>query len=720
MDIDLNLIPLTPGVYLFKTADGKIIYVGKAKCLRRRVASYFPGGKGDTLSIKTRAMLRQAADLSTLSTTTEKEALLLEAELIKKHRPRYNITLRDDKQYFLFRLDKNHPFPRLAVVRPRPVRESAKEGPNGDAVPAPDRPVRAERNVAMFGPYTSGLAARETWRLLHQIFPLRRCTDRVFRNRVRPCLYYHMKQCLGPCSLPVDKAQYAAMVEQVEMLLGGRARELTDALNAKMLAAAEKLEFEDAARLRDQIKAVEKTVEQQAVVFQSADDADALGLAETNNGLGLAVIFVRSGKVLDGRTFFWPGLTLAEGGETITGFLGQFYTEGSRIPPRILLPWKLPQAAEDAAADPAELWEEALSDLRGAPARLFTPHTPRERGLIRMAEANARQSANAAAQQPLAEILAAALHLPAPPARIEAVDISHTGGEETRAGLVVFVDGAPRRDEFRAYIIGGDQEGAPRPPLDLPAPGAKPLDPDGVHLANSSATNSASLPSPDRMGLGRGGVWGGETIRGNTPGGFPSPESTSPLYPNLTPGDDYAALAAFTRRRLESGPPWPDLLLIDGGLGQLGVVARVLQEAGQDDAFPIAAIAKARNEAGRPDRRAGNVADRIFIPGRKNPLPLREGSPELLFLQRIRDAVHDHALGRHRKARTKSALSEALLSVPGVGPKTAALLWAHFDSLAEMAAAGEEMLGAIPGIGRMKAEKLKAELVRFAKADKLL
>ena len=184
---------------------------------------------------------------------------------------------------------------------------------------------------------------------------------------------------------------------------------------------------------------------------------------------------------------------------------------------------------------------------------------------------------------------------------------------------------------------------------------------------------------------------------------------------SFTPGDDYGALAAWTRRRLDSGPPWPDLLLIDGGLGQLAAVERALRESGQDDLFPLAAIAKARNEAGRPDRRAGNVADRIFIPGRKNPLPLKEGSPELLFLQRVRDTVHDHALGRHRRARNKAALAGALLDVPGVGPKTAALLWANFDSLPDMAAAAEEALAAIPGIGKAKARQLKTELARFAR-----
>ncbi len=699
MDIDLSSIPLTPGVYLFKSGRDKIIYVGKAKSLRRRVASYF---RKSGLSAKTEAMLRQAASLDTLSTTTEKEALLLEAELIKQHRPRYNITLRDDKQYFLFCLDKNHPFPRLAVIRPRPGRGNAEqasgrtggcEPDSGSLTAAASRSGRAarERNIALFGPYASGLAARETWRLLHQIFPLRRCSDRMFRNRVRPCLYYQMKQCLGPCTLPVDQTEYARMVEQVELFLRGRSRELLDLLRARMLSASENQDYEQAAVLRDQIRDVEKTVEQQVVVSQAASDLDVLGLAESEEGLGLAVIFVRGGKVMDGRVFFWPGLTLVEGGEAINGFLGQFYSQPTLIPARILLPWKLTapeelykddalEAApenkpEDPAlaplADQSELWEDVLSELRGGSVRLLFPHDSRERRLVRMAEANARQGAKTADQAPLAELLAARLHLAAPPSRIEAVDISHTGGQEARAGLVVFVDGIPRRDEFRAYT-----------------------------LENHFPVEAAS---------------GGGEPQGDHPLGVPLLQKPRPPEsPAFAPGDDYGALAAWVRRRLDSGPPWPDLLLIDGGLGQLAVVMRALHEAGQDDLFALAAIAKARTEDGRPDRRAGNVADRIFIPGRKNPLPLQEGSPELLFLQRVRDTVHDHALGRHRKARNKAALSGALLDVPGIGPKTAALLWAHFDSLPDMAAAAEEALAAIPGIGKNKAHRLKAELARFA------
>lgn len=691
MDIDLSDIPLTPGVYLFKSTRDKIIYVGKAKSLRRRLASYFRANTA-ALPAKTQAMLRQAASLDTLSTTTEKEALLLEAELIKKHRPRYNITLRDDKQYFLFCLDKNHPFPRLAVIRPRPGRADDVRGcADGDydagrvsTVPETRRKSANRRNVALFGPYASGLAARETWRLLHHIFPLRRCSDRMFRNRVRPCLYHQMGQCLGPCTLPVDQTQYAAMVEQVELFLSGRSRELLDLLRRRMSSASDALDFEEAARLRDQIRDVEKTVEQQAVVSQKAGDLDVLGLAESGEGLGLAVIFVRGGKVMDGRVFFWPGLTLAEGNEALSGFLGQFYSEPSLIPGRILLPWRLatPDEIKSDANETAEggergngdlagpgappddqdrLWEEILSDLRGAPVRLAFPHDSRESRLVRMAETNARQGAKVAEQTPLADLLAARLHLAAPPSRIEAVDISHTGGQEARAGLVVFVDGVPRRDEFRAYTL--------------------------EHISTESTHPLIGVPSL-QMSL--------------------KPES-------FTPGDDYGALAAWTRRRLDSGPPWPDLLLIDGGLGQLAAVERALRESGQDDLFALAAIAKARDEAGRPDRRAGNVADRIFIPGRKNPLPLKEGSPELLFLQRVRDTVHDHALGRHRRARNKAALAGALLDVPGVGPKTAALLWANFDSLPDMAAAAEEALAAIPGIGKAKARQLKVELSRFAR-----
>lgn len=621
---DPESIPLTPGIYLYKDENGRILYVGKARVLRRRVMSYF---REEGLAAKTIAMLRRAVSLETLSTTTEKEALLLEASLIKKHRPHYNIILRDDKQYALFRLSNRHPFPRLEVVR------------------------AARRDGARyFGPFTSSTAARETWKLIHRVFPLRRCTDRAMRNRVRPCLYHHIGQCPAPCMEYVTPEEYHIGVQRVVDLLSGRSSGLVKELRREMNAAADALDFERAAVLRDQIRAVERTVERQGAVLPGGGDLDVIGLHAAEAGLALAVVFVRGGTLLDGRAFFWPGLEFEDAPELLRSFLVQFYGPVTP-PPRIVLPW-LPEdgessslgadsggavsplegAADGEREDSLAVVEQTLSELRGGAVRVTAPRSPEENRLVDVAAANAGEEARRRRETPLADRLAAALHLAAPPMRIECVDVSHTSGQQTRVGMVVFEDGRPLTSAYRTYAM-----------------------PDGT-------------------------------------------------------GDDYAVLAAWVERRLESGPPWPDLLLIDGGRGQLSAVGRALADAGKAGLFALAAIAKARDAEGHADRRAGNIADRIFLPGRANPLPLRDGAPELLFLQHVRDTTHKYAIGRHRRARAEAALSGELMRLPGIGPHTARLLWDHFGSIAAMTAADLQTLATLPGIGKRKGRKLWEKL----------
>lgn len=610
-------IPLSPGVYLYKDASGRIIYVGKARVLRKRVLSYFrPAG----LPAKTRAMLARARSIEYLATNTEKEALLLEASLIKKHRPHYNIVLRDDKQYALFKLNLKQDFPRLEITR-RVKKDGAR----------------------YFGPFTSSLAARETWKLIHRAFSLRRCSDRAMKNRVRPCLYFHMNQCPAPCMGYVDKKEYHQSARRICDLLDGHAAPLLAGMKADMETAAENLEFERAARLRDQIKAVERTVEKQAAILPGASDMDAIGLYDAERGLALGIVFVRNGAVGDSRSFYWPGLGLEDAPELIISFLTQFYANASP-PPRILLPW-LPAREESSAEDDSisdnenfqdsrKTLEQLFTEKRGSQVRIVAPQNQADNRLVDMAQANARLEAGRRLNQDinlLLEKVGVALNLPRPPERIECVDVSHISGTQTRVGLVVYVDGAPKKDEYRLYAM------------------------------------------PD-----------------------------SP--------DDYGTLYNWVTRRLESGPPWPDLLLIDGGRGQLASVAKALGEAGKEDLFHLAGIAKARDERGHADRRAGNVADRVFLAGRSNPLPLREGSQELLLLQQIRDATHTFAIQGHRKARRSAAFSGELMRLPGIGPATARLLWDKFGSLAAMRDAGEEDLREIPGIGPATARKLREKL----------
>ena len=634
-----STLPTTPGVYLYKDAQGRIIYVGKARNLRRRILSYFR--PASALTPKTVAMIGHAASLETLSTGTEKEALLLEASLIKKHRPHYNIVLRDDKQYVLFRIGKESPFPRLEIVR-----QTRKDG------------------ARYFGPFTSGAAARETWKSIHKAFPLRRCSDRAFKNRQRPCLYHHLGQCLAPCTEPVSSTLYADLVHRVELLLMGRSRELLDSLRKRMLEASQQMEYERAAEFRDQIRAVEATIERQSVVLPDGGNMDIAGIAPVRRGLALGLLFVRDGRLVDGRTFFWPDLGLAEAPELLWSFLGQFYGPQGTIPPRIVIPWRpdampaelhgetepSPKKEEssrlthsdesDEALDTLDALEATLGDIRGSAVHIGLPRNVAEAKLVDIAVSNAREAALTKAAFPLSERLALVFSRERGLAtkavrRVECVDVSHTGGTATRVGMVVFEDGEPQKSAYRTYALEGESS---------------------CH------------------------------------------------------GDDYAALAEWAGRRLKSGPPWADLVLIDGGRGQIAAVQRVLRDAGAEGLFILAGIAKARNEQGRADRRAGNVGDRIFLPGRSNPLPLKDGSPELLFLQHVRDTAHHFVIGRHRRARTEAALAGELLRIPGIGPATARLLWDKFRTLEAMTAATPEELSSIPGIGPHKATLLAERL----------
>ena len=589
--------PDTPGVYLMKDSTGKILYVGKAISLRKRLSSYFrPGAK---LTPKNESLVRRVRRVDTLLAGTEKEALLLEASLIKKHRPRYNIVLRDDKQYVLFKLEKRSEYPRLLITR-----KAARDG------------------SVYFGPFTSAAAARQTWKLLGRAFPLRKCADSVFRNRVRPCLYHDIGQCLAPCVREVDRNEYLDLVKRVEMFLRGRSGELLDVLEREMSELAESLEFEKAAVLRDRIRDVRRTVERQAVVLQREADLDALALAETSTGLGLGQVVVRQGRLLDEKRFFWPGLTLEEGPEALQSFLNQYYDGGRLIPGRIVLPY-------DAEVGTLA---ELLAERREGAVRIVTANSVEERGLVDLARNVAARDDPRNTDTDLADLLAARLRLGARAERIEGVDASHLGGKGLRVGQVCFVQGHPVKEEYRLYA-------------------------------------------------------------------FPELEGA---------GDDYAALAAWMKRRIDAGAPWPDLILLDGGKGQLAAVERALNEFWQAEPSEprpeLASIAKG------PSRRAGELEDRIFRPGRKNPLNLAPGSPELLFLQRVRDESHRFVIGRQRSSRKSNVLRSEVLSLPGIGPKTARLLWDRFGSLDAMLEAGEEGLRKVPGIGAQRAAQIAGRL----------
>ncbi|MBG0789175.1 MAG: excinuclease ABC subunit UvrC [Desulfovibrionaceae bacterium] len=583
--------PDTPGVYLMKDEGGRILYVGKAKSLRKRLSSYFRQNARHTP--KTVALVARIRRIDVLLTSSEKEALLLESGLIKKHRPRYNVVLKDDKQYVLFKLDKRAEFPRLTIAR-----KTARDG------------------AVYFGPFTSAAAARTVLKLLGSVFPLRKCADSTFKNRVRPCLYHDIRQCWAPCVKEVDRDLYMDMVHRVEMLLSGRSSELVETLQSKMRAASKAMAFEEAAVYRDQIRAVKKTVEGQVAVIHDNRDRDVIGLAETGKGLGLGVLFVRRGRLLDEKRFSWPGLTLDEGPEAVESFISQFYGPGRYIPSLIIAPCELP----------ASPLTDILADRGGAAVRIATPRTATEKRLVSLARDVAGRVVED--EETITVRLQKALRLAAEPARIECVDASHLSGTDMRVGQVVFEEGRRSKEASRLYS-------------------------------------------------------------------FPELEGT---------GDDYAALASWARRRLESGPPWPDLVLIDGGRGQLAAVEKALSECAEDGCWELAAIAKGES------RRAGELGDVIFRPGRKNPMGLKPGSAELLFLQMVRDTAHRFVLGRQRRARKKAVLNSELTALPGIGPKTARTLWDRFASLDEMAGADIADIAALPGIGAKTAARIHKAL----------
>jgi len=592
--------PEAPGVYLMKDAAGRIIYVGKAISLRKRLSSYFRGtGQG----AKTRALVARIERIDFLLVSTEKEALLLEESLIKQHRPRYNVVLRDDKRSLLFRLDKASDFPRLTMTR-NVVRDGS----------------------VYFGPFASASAARSTQKLVGLIFPLRKCPDRMFKNRVRPCLYHQLGQCLAPCVLPVDRQQYHSLVSQVEQFLSGRSRSLVRELRRRMESASQELRFEEAALLRDQIAAIDATLESQASVLRDALDRDVIALAQLPEGIGVGVLFVRGGKLLEQKTFHWPGVEMSEAPDVLESFLAQFYGPERYIPGRVVLSHMPPVTAEGAVGGGA--LAEVLSERRGGPFRLAVPRGPDERRLMDMAANLARTAHRNDGAQDVASVLEQALGLPGPPARIECVDISHLGGHGVRAGVVVFEQGEPRKEDYRAY-------------------------------------------------------------------GLPAAEGT---------GDDYAALAQWAARRAQSGPPWPDLLLIDGGRGQLAAVVAALAAAMPETTIECASIAKG------PSRRAGELDDRVFRPGRRNPVALKPGSPALLFLQRARDTAHRFVIGRGRAATKKRSLSGELVALRGIGPKTVRRLFDHFGTIAAIKSADVSALSAVPGLGAASAAKIRLAL----------
>jgi excinuclease ABC subunit C len=611
----LARIPTSPGVYLMKDKKGRVIYVGKAKDLRARVRAYFRPSGDERAFVAMGLLGRLIGDIETVVVNNEKEALLLENNLIKEHQPRFNVKLVDDKNYIVLRIDARRRFPRVEVGR-----------------------RIADDGARYFGPYHSATSARETLRVVNRHFQLRTCTDHVLANRVRPCILHQIKRCPAPCVLPVDAAAYGEQVEDVALFLGGKKDELLPRLRLRMKDAAKDEAYEHAAQLRDQIFAVEKTLTQQTVVTTEQGDQDVLGLYRQDDSVEIVVLFMRQGKLIGRRGFPLRDQELPDT-DVLRDFVRRYYDLGSFIPDEVLLPMEI---------DDRELLADWLAERVGHRVHVLVPQRGAKVKLVELAEKNAAASAASRRGQggdalAALEKLQRRLSLGRLPRRIECYDIAHIQGASTVASMVVFVDGQPAPSEYRTFKV-------------------------------KTAEN-----------------------------------------------DDFAAMYEVLSRRLrraraaldgtEADPDvgrWaePDLLVVDGGKGQLSTALAALHDVGWpssgEHAFDVVSLAKERTDAGGSDQ-----PDRVFLKNAKDPHRLLPNSTELFLLARLRDEAHRFANQFHQKLRKKRTLRSALEDVPGVGPKRKRELLRHFGSLKKIKAASLEDLAQAPGMTRSAAEAVR-------------
>ncbi len=570
-------LPGSPGVYLFKNEQGEIIYIGKAAVLADRVRSYFQ--KGADHSLKTSLLVNHVTDVETMVTRSELEALILESNLVKRHKPRFNIVLRDDKQYPYVRLPIKDDFPRLSIVR------------------------RVQKDGALYyGPYTPANALRETLKVIKHVFPLATCTIDIDGTADRACIEFEIKRCMAPCTGHQSKEEYHQIVKQVRHFLEGRDHELLDDLRTRMEAAAEREEFEEAARLRDRLFKIQRMLEKQRITQTSATDQDVIGLARQGSAVDLQILFVRGGLLIGRKDFFWPQSADAPDEELVRSAIEQFYNKDGQPPREVLVPTDL----EDTV-----LIQQWLSDKRGESVHVRSPERGAKHQLVLLAEENAAAAVadhlrDEERDRQAGEELKRLLRLEQAPRRIEGFDISNTMGNDSVASMVVWEDGQMKKTDYRRFKI--------------------------------------------------------KTVEG---------------------ANDFASMKEVVTRRYgqEERLAQPDLILIDGGLGQLAAALEGLKEAGQPG-LPILGLAKAR----------GDKEERIFLAGRKNPIVLRATSPATHLLQHIRDEAHRFAITFHRKLRGKSLVSSKLDQVIGIGEIRRNQLLEKFGSLDNVVSASDEAL----------------------------
>jgi excinuclease ABC subunit C len=615
----LDNLPTRPGCYLMHDLNGQIIYVGKAINLRARVRSYFHASAQE-VSLKTARLVAEIERIEFIVTDSELEALILEANLIKKHRPRYNIRLKDDKRYPYIKAHWQDDYPKVTITR-RMKRDGAR----------------------YFGPFTSSSAVRQTLDILRKAFPYLTCDRTISGQDRRACLYYDIKLCSGPCIGAVSREEYRATIAGLIKFLEGKTETVVSDLQTRMQSAADALDFETAAIVRDQLKAIALIVQKQKVVSSAQADQDVIAFARQDGDTCVHVLFIRGGKLLGREYFILDGAQDADEEAIMTSFVKQFYDEAAYVPPELVLPAQIEEAL---------IIEQWLRRKRGTKVVLTVPRRGHKRDLLHMAAENAAETLNSLRaqwqadrhkqEQALAE-LQEALDLPVSPVRVECYDISTTQGSATVGSMVVFVHGVPRKGDYRRF---------------------------NVRSVSDAPDDYASM----REVLTRRFKRWQKASKGELTDDDPGAKSRKPVA--------WALL--------------PDLLLVDGGKGQLNVAVQVLKEFDLFGQVPVAGLAKQHEE--------------LFLPGRKKSVYLPRRSQGLYLVQRVRDEAHRFAITSHRSRRRKIGIASQLDRVPGIGPSRRKILLKHFGSIESIRAATVEEIAALPGIPHHVAQAVKAHL----------
>ncbi|MBI1793024.1 MAG: excinuclease ABC subunit UvrC [Chloroflexi bacterium] len=613
----LATLPAKPGCYIYRNAVGDIVYVGKAVSLKNRVRSYFHADASQ--DAKTRRLVREISNIEWIVVGSELEALILEMNLIKKHRPKYNIRLKDDKRYPYIKVHWNEAFPKVTVTR-----------------------QMAEDGSRYFGPYTSAWAVYQTLDVLRRIFPYLTCDRNITGQDKRACLYYDIKLCTAPCIGAATQASYRQMISDLMAFLSGHSEDIITRLQTEMEKASEEMRFEKAAALRDQLKAIQSIIERQKIIFATDyKDSDVLAMARSDGEACVQIFFIRGGKLIGREYFILEGTEDSADEEVMSQFVKQFYTEAATIPQQVMLP-------QEMEIEEAKIIGQWLRSKRGGEkVEFFVPKEGQPHELVQMAAENATETLSALRaqwqadshkqEQALAE-LQSALELPAPPNRIECYDISNLQGTAIIGSMVVFTQGVPSKNLYRKFNIES-VVGAPD-----------------------------DFASMEEMLTRRFRRWQSAQETGSAPGSKPD--------------------ASFSLL--------PDLIIIDGGKGQLGRAVGVLEKAGLFGKVPVIGLAKQQEE--------------IFFPNKSESLMLPRHSQGLYLVQRIRDEAHRYGITAHRRKRSKLGLASQLDSVPGIGPTRRKALLKHFGSVDKIRDATIEELAAVQGVTKSAAESIKAHL----------